>query len=256
MIDLSKFNPTNREYRKNEILNISKLSFDKFENAIDDVDLALKDQLDSLRKKRTELEKNEKSYFENIEGIPELKSHIVDELMQLDYDIPLTSEHLTAISEMKIIYVFKSFEITMKALIKTAYPEINTKDFYKWENMVAFFKSKGIISKFDGYIELTELVKVNNRIKHDNTINDDIKKIKEFSNASEFDWTNLDFFYKRIKPKVKSFSLHIGQLLIKDLFIFDEVRISKVADDYMKRMDSVTLNQFIEKLQNKRTFKN
>lgn len=219
MIDLSKFNPANREYRKNKILSISKLLLSyKFEDAVNEVNSAMEKELDSLTAKRSKLEKEESNYFEDIDRVPTLKPDITDEMMQIDYDTDLINEYLVAISEMKIIYFFKSFEITMKSLIKTAYPEINTEGFFRWKKMQKIFKSKGIvISDLQGFNEVDDLREVNNGIKHDNSLNKEIKKISEFSSANEFDYTNLESFYKRIKSKVESFSQHIGQLLIKDL---------------------------------------
>ena len=73
--------------------------------------------------------------------------------------------------------------------------------------MQEIFKSKGIvIFDLEGFNEEDYLRKVNNGIKHDNSLNEEIKEISEFSRATEFDYTNLESFYKRIKSKVESFS--------------------------------------------------
>jgi hypothetical protein len=123
--------------------------------------------------------------------------------MDLHSDEYWSSEHLNALSEMTVVYLFKSVEITMKTLIHTAYPQINTKDFYQWNNMASYFKSINIkISDFEGYEEVLQLKKVNNSIKHNNTINEDINKIREFTGETQFTFKNISSFNGRIKPKI------------------------------------------------------
>lgn len=48
---------------------------------------------------------------------------------------------LKSMSEMLIINAFKNIEINIKTLIKIGYPKVNSKEFYKWELLVQFFKS-------------------------------------------------------------------------------------------------------------------
>lgn len=213
----------------------------------------MKSTLDALKHKEESLQNSVSNYLEDNDGIPTSRDiQIFDKISETTSDIFWTCEHLTALSEMKIIYIFKSFEITMKSLITTAYPNKNTSDFFQWKNMMTFFKSLSIpVSDLEGYKETSDLRNVNNNIKHSNGIDEEVRKIAEFSSVFEFDYANLDSFYNRIKPRVETFSKQIGLSLIEDLFVFDESRISKITDDYARRMDSETLNTFVDKLENK-----
>ena len=164
----------------------------------------------------------------------------MDKMVDIASEIYWTNEHLTAISEMKIIYLYKSFEIKIKSLIKAAYPNVITKGLFKWENMVEYFKSLGmIISSLDGYQEVNDLRKVNNTIKHTHAISDNLKTISEFNNLNEFTFFNIDSFYERVKPKIQNFSKLLEQQILKDLFIFDDYRIEKIATAHQVRHNLV-----------------
>ena len=123
----------------------------------------------------------------------------------------------------------------MKSLIHSAYPEVNTKDFFQWDNMSTYFKNRGIkISDFEGYSEVIDLRKVNNSIKHNSRINEEINKIKEFSGEPHYTYTNIESFYNRIKSKIQTFIRLLGNAIIEDLFSFDDERIDKISNDFRK----------------------
>lgn len=88
------------------------------------------------------------------------------------------NQQLRSLSEMLIINAFKNIEINIKTLIKIAYPDVNSKDFYKWDSLVQFFKSKNIeLSSLQGYQEILNIKNINNSLKHTGVINDAIKKL-------------------------------------------------------------------------------
>ncbi|MBP6374277.1 MAG: hypothetical protein KA325_07670 [Flavobacterium sp.] len=52
-----------------------------------------------------------------------------------EIEIIFLSKELFAISEMKIIYAYKHFEIHLKFLLKASYENVKENDFFKWESM-------------------------------------------------------------------------------------------------------------------------
>lgn len=186
---------------------------------------------------------------ENYYDITEEQWNIIEEYSDCHSNIEFSKEYLNSLLEMRIVYLFKNLEIVMKTLIQIAYENTNTKDFYKWENMKTFFKSKSInIPDIEGYNECIDAKKVNNVIKHNETISEDIKRIIEFSGATEFNFDNLNNFYKRVKPKVESFCEKLKTQIENDLYQFDEERLSKIADEFHERMNNETIKKFIDKL--------
>jgi hypothetical protein len=246
------FEISDQKRRKQEIEHIADQTFDLFDDATKTVFEELEAKLDEIKTKSTELNSKLSNYVEDNEGIPTHDDiEIFNELGELFADDYWSMEHLNVLSEMKIIYLFKSVEITMKSLIHTGYPKINTKDFFQWDVMASYFKSINIkISDFNGYVEVTELRKVNNSIKHNNTINDDINKISEFTGETQFTYINTGRFHKRIKPKIQNFIKSLGQAIISDLYDFDDNRIEKISDDFKLRMNEDSLKIFANKLTN------
>ena len=250
MFDILNFNFNDRNHKQNEIRSIANRPFNIFDEASNQSYIALKEKIENFATIESELSPKLSNYVEENNGVPTPDDLvIIDEIMGAVSDQFWATEHLNALSEMKVVYQFKNIEITMKSLIQTAYPKTNTKEFYKWESMVTYFKSIDIvISAFNGYNEATQLRKVNNAIKHNDEINDEIKKIPEFASQSTFAYRELELFYNRVKPKVESFIKELGEAIIKDLFIFDNARIEKIGADFKDRMDKASLKNLSDKL--------
>ncbi len=246
--DLFDFNGC--EHRKQEITNIAEQDFVLFDDATTKVFEELKTKIDESKTKYTELNNKLSNFVEENQGIPTSDDmEIYNEMNDLAADEYWSTEHLNALSEMKVVYLFKSVEITMKSLIHSAYPQVNTKDFFQWESMASYFKSIGIkISDFDGYLEVTELRKVNNSIKHNNLINEDINKIIDFTGKPQFEYKNIDNFLKRIKHKIQNFIKSLGDAIIEDLFVFDDMRLEKISNDFKLRMKEENLKKLADKL--------
>ena len=87
--------------------------------------------------------------------------------MNLDHTISLLKERLLALMEMQVISLYKDYEIAQKELVSSAYLSVNKRDMYLWENVKAFFNSKGVIfGRITGYDYVNQLRIVNNNIKH------------------------------------------------------------------------------------------
>lgn len=227
--------------------------FDLFIEAISKTEKEIKDSIESLKKETTQLSQNVSNYPEENNNIPTAEDiEIFEDMYIKHYEQNLNIDYLVAISEMKVISLFKNLEISMKTLIQSGYPKIKTKDFYQWDYMVSFFKSINInISSISGYNEAVELRKVNNCIKHTNSISEEVKKIAEFSTLTDFLPDDIDKFILRVKPKVESFYNNLVKEVKQDIFVFNEQRIDELCDEYAKRMDKASLISFTSKLNEK-----
>lgn len=118
--------------------------------------------------------------FDLEEKLKELEKKNLNLISEIDNEIEMIflSKELYAISEMKIIYAYKHFEIHLKFLLKASYENSKENDFYKWESIVAFLKTKNIkLSEVSNYNEINELRNLNNSIKHSRSIvNEKTKK--------------------------------------------------------------------------------
>ena len=129
----------------------------------------------------------------------------LDDVIELDNEIEIIFlyKELFAISEMKIIYAYKHLEIHLKFILKASYENSNENDFYRWESIVAFLKTKNIkLSEVSDYTKINELRNINNSIKHSRSIiNEKTKNILEFKNKKQIQYSDLLSFYKRIENK-------------------------------------------------------
>jgi hypothetical protein len=114
----------------------------------------------------------------------------------------------------------------------------------------AFFDEKGILlHKLDGYTEVLEVKKVSNNIKHNDELTEEINKIPEFSGGMEFE--DLEDFFNRVKPKVAMFQQQLSVAVVKELFEFDDKKISDIVEEMRGRMGKEDVVKLISKLKNK-----
>ena len=252
MIKLSNYDFEQTKCLKHKITNIAEKTFNQFDDASANAFETLIKKYEDSKSERIELYKKLSNSKEDDQGIPTSQNiEMFKKMMDLLSDEYLSSEHLNSLSEMTVVYLFKSVEISIKTLIHTAYPQTNIKDFYKWENMASFFNSINIkISDFDGYVEVIQLKDVNNSIKHNNIINIEINKIKEFTGETQFTFKNISNFNKRIKPKIQNFVKLLGQEIINDLYVFDDSRVEQISNDFQSRMNKDVLQKFVTNLTN------
>lgn len=89
------------------------------------------------------IEMEQSKYVDNISGeYSELQNEKI-KLYEKQHYYHIESywidQQLKSISEMQIINAFKNIEINIKTLINIAYPNVNTKEFYKWDSLIQFF---------------------------------------------------------------------------------------------------------------------
>ena len=176
---------------------------------------------------------------------------IYDEIGGLYYDFQILEEQLLSIETMKLVYLYKNFEILLKDIIAEAFPKVNKRDLFQWENVKSFLNSNGIMfGNIQGYSAVNELRIVNNNIKHSGEIDDLTKKqnIPEFHGKEYFDYSSIVSFYSRIKNEPKAFLANLAEELIKYLFVFDDQKIEKIVAEYKDRMDEKSGKMLIAEL--------
>lgn len=205
-----------------------------YEDAIDKIFNELNGQLNS------EIE----DYLKFIEGKSNSNNFALD--------THFMEEKLLALSEMKIVYLFKDFEINLKKLVGAAY-DTDTKDFYNWEKLSSFLKNKKIdIKKINNYKEIIELRDVNNAIKHSKSLcNEKTKNIPEFKSKRYISHIELYKFYKRIYKAPHLFIDAISVSIYNDLYMFDDDRLETIAELFALRMEKEIAQKFIDKLKAK-----
>jgi len=161
-------------------------------------------------------------------------------------------EKLLALSEMNVVYAYKDFEINIKRLVGAAYG-IDTKEFYKWETITDFLKSKNIkYSELNSYQEINDLRKVNNSIKHSTkNIDSKIKSISEFSKLEYMGHYELSAFFNRIKTCPMKYLEALSTEIYKNLYEFDDGRLENIAELYSLRMNKEIATRFIKFLKKK-----
>ena len=196
-----------------------------------------------------ELEKIENSESEDNFDLQQKKYKLYSKQGDYYVECHWLNEQLKSLSEMQIINAFKNVEINIKEMLNIAYPKLSLKDFYRWESLEQFFKSNNIkLSTLEGYKEILELKNLNNTLKHNGLLNENIKKIEEFKEDEEFNFVNIINFYERVKLQIPIFLNRLSKEIENDLFNFDEERIEQIAKDLKQRMDEKDLKLLREKL--------
>lgn len=160
---------------------------------------------------------------------------------------------LFSISEMRIIHLYKTFENKLKFLIRAAY-KIDVKNFYKWDNIIQFLKTRNIdIKTIKSYNEINDLRLINNSLKHTDNLKKDnsVKHIKEIKNSGYIKYFDLLELYKRVEDAPEIFITDLADKIFKDLYVFDEQRLDEIAEKFALRMTKDHAKVFIEKLKSK-----
>lgn len=153
-------------------------------------------------------------------------------------DIYYREEELLALVEMKVIYLYKFFEINVKKLLRAAYSLNSTREFYKWDELMNFIKSKNITpSKINCYNDLLHIKEVNNALKHQNELDWKLKeKIQELKDE-KITYKQLEAFYERVKSSPLQFLKELSFAIYEELYEFDEKKIERMAERVALRMD-------------------
>lgn len=197
------------------------------------------------------LKKNDPKHYK--EMVEQAERYDIDlEYQQFDNigDIIYTQEQLLSLVEMKIIYAFKFLEITIKKLLQASFSLESTKEFYKWDNLVKFLKSKNVdIKSLSGYPEICELKNVNNAIKHLDEYETSLNII-EFKNSNVITYYKLDLFYERIKGYPDLFLQELVLAIHDELYKFNDSKLENIANELSLRMNKDDAMKLIDKIKN------
>jgi hypothetical protein len=224
-----------------------------FEKAIDEAETYLKNRLTELK---SELEIAHDNYDSKAYGSDGLMndSHEVEETLalvfDLESDVDMNEQQLYCFAEMRIVHLFRAYEITLKKLIKIASPSANERDFFNWEKLREFCKSNGFnIKSIPSYSKINQLRLVNNCIKHSANINDDVKKhVPDFLSEGAFTYQNLYDFYNSVRDHLLIFLQGVALEFESSLYEHSEDKLNKIVNDYRKVMDSRELKLLSEKI--------
>lgn len=243
-IKLKFLSPKGKKRKEIEFL-ISKFNF-WFEEAIsprlDDLNVEineLKERVRDIEQEITEYEENNDVYDED--GRPyETYLDLHSEIGGFYAEIDLLLMQQLSIEEMKVVCLYKEFEILLKEIIVISLPNIDVDRIYKWEQIKSILNNYGInIGNIESHNRLNELRVVNNNIKHSNIINEKVIKtdIIEFEGKDKFDSESLSEFYSRLRNEPIKFLESLVKKIIEYLFVFDTERIKSIASQYENRMD-------------------
>jgi len=176
---------------------------------------------------------------------------IYSELGGLYYDLQILEEQQLSIVSMKLVYLYKNFEILLKDIISESFPNVNKRDLFQWENVKSFLNSVGIkCGEIKEFQRVNEIRIVNNNIKHSNEIDEITKRqdIPKFGRNDYFDFKSLNSFYLRIKDKPNDFLKDLSEKLIGYLYIYDDERINNIASEFKGKMDKTAGRKLIAAL--------
>lgn len=222
--------------------------YNSFESSADKEIERLINELDELNKKYNNLDKSQ------IKGKTE--QEILDIEVDKHYcfiDMDYIKEEVWALIEMKIIYSFKSLELSTKKLIKTAFSRTRTKDFYKWDILINFLKSRNIKPEnLKGILEIIQLKDVNNALKHSGDFPEDLKnRIPEFKKKENISLYDLNDFYSRIKTFPKIYLADLASAIQTELYEFDEQKIDRIANNIAGRMEKKDVDLLVNVIKSK-----
>lgn len=176
---------------------------------------------------------------------------IYDDLGGIYYDMQVLEEQQLSLASMRLVYLYKNFEILLKDIIAECFPDVNKRELFQWDNVKSILNSYGVkFGEVAEYQRINEIRIVNNNIKHSNEIDESTKKqnITEFENKEYFDFDSLNSFYSRLNDKPRIFINSMAEKLIGYLYVYDDERIINIAKVFEKKMDEVAGKKLIAAL--------
>ena len=211
-----------REMNQFAFFSLSHEANNRFDYIADEAIMRLETEIEKSCEAYSQLEsirQNEPEKWKRMEReAHERDMDLSGEFNSYALDTVYRTEEMIVLMEMKVIYAWKHLEIYIKKLISEAYPEINTKDFYKWNSLVAFLKSKGIRpDTLDGYAEIIQLQKVNNKAKHTELSCKELQSIPEFKDNGALSYESIEKFYGRVKNSPNKFLKALYEAIDREL---------------------------------------
>lgn len=144
----------------------------------------------------------------------------VDEYMNHLYEVG-TLRVISALYELKIIYLYKYFEIRLKELSSVSFKKWPTdREVFRWDDIIKFYLSNDIVLKnFNNYQSVFDLGRVNNSLKHmGNKISKKIRNIPEFRGTEFIEFGHLQAFYERVNEAPKDFIKELAFVISSKIF--------------------------------------
>ena len=237
-------------YYKDEIRRIADKPFGLVDKVIEQSIESLKIQQNQNASNVSNLNEEAKKSIREEPFIPTEKeneaSYTEERINVDDYWI---KEQLKSLAEIKVMYLFKTTETTIRALTEYSYPKKNTKGLYKWDNFISFYKIQNIeVEKIEGYNEVDELRNVANNLKHNEVLYHKIKNINEFIDDDDFTYENITTFYERVKEIPQNFVSKLAEAIINEIYFFNDEKIKKIANGFKTRMDNDSLLKLSKEL--------
>lgn len=243
-----------REMNKHSLATYSIDKLNTFDLSIDEItqklELENKKSLDTFLEWEDMHKNNHQRFMEIADETGMSEWELIQQNDNNLIDIRYKDEELMAFTEMKIIYAFKHLEISIKRMSASTYFGTPTRDFFNWENLKTFFKSKSInISTLKSYREVEQLRVVNNFLKHSINIDElSSKNIPEFKDQAFIDYPELNKFYERVKKFPNKFLEELCMAIYNEQYEFNEHKLLDLADSFAHRMDKKTALEFCKKL--------
>ena len=197
-----------------------------FESAMKTTIIAIEKEIRKTETRYKELEVEQKNLSKEYHqtGIPNQNDMtLLENLGDCSMHKGWLYENLTAIYEMRIINLFKSLEIGIKYKIEQAYKGVETKQFFRWQVLIEFLRTKNISPpSLKGYQETNQLRVVNNQIKHGGELNNKVRNIPEFVSDNQFHFDSLQKFLARVSEPVNQFFSELTRNIYSDLYEFDK----------------------------------
>jgi len=178
---------------------------------------------------------------------------IIDRQVDRGLAIQYGEEALLALEEMRLAFLFKSMEISIKEMMSIAFPKLNKKELFRWDLVTTHLKANGIpVIEITGYREANALRILNNHIKHSFASDQEsIGDVACWSSDSEFTYKNLIAFYEQVKPKVIEFMENLGNAIVKAVYDLDDASIEAMADEIAGRLSTCQATALLKKVKAK-----
>jgi len=201
-------NMNKRDVLKHKLDRINTLDL-VFESVVEKAEAQLKS---NLLKHRKSLEYWSERYdlIEISEYRDELKlDEAGREYAYAEEDIGTTEDELLSLLEMRVLHLYKSYELLLKKILKTL--EMDVSGVRNINNLTDKYKTYGVdLASVECFQASKELRLVNNSIKHSALISDGVKsELPEFSEFNMFEYGSLINFFERVKPALIVHIIHL-----------------------------------------------
>lgn len=208
-----------REFKENLIAHIRDSFNNDFSESINPQIFQIKDEIIFCHEEADKFESKLSEFRSSGKREPnEVESKILMDQTEFLYDAYIREQKLRALAEMKIIFLYKNLEITLKKFLEIAYSMDEAKELFNWDDIKNSFKAKNVyLSEFEEYDDIIELKQVSNNLKHSEKIHENVKSLSEFKSKSIFEFQDLENFYSRIEMNVFSFIFSLSDKLLQNV---------------------------------------